>query len=241
MRSVLVINSKGGCGKSTLTTNLAGFYACWGVPVALADCDPQGSSMAWLRTRPNHCAPIQGIAAWKTPYIEAGPVEYLFVDAPASVQGELMQRLVALADVILVPVLPSPMDIRASALFIYNLMQLLRHRERPVQVAVVANRVRSNSRAYPALLRFLSKLDIPLVTTLNDSQYYIWTAEQGVSLFELPAGRVKKELSQWQPLVNWLSGDPSLKVVTPVSQLATSKENPGSARRSGDGSGSCAA
>ena len=118
MRSILLLNAKGGCGKTTMATNIAAYYAMKGKNVVLADFDPQGSSMDWLDARPADRPPIRGLAAWQSAVRVPKNTEYLIMDSPAAVSGRPLANLVQRADSILIPILPSPIDIRAAEHFI---------------------------------------------------------------------------------------------------------------------------
>lgn len=210
MRSILVLNAKGGCGKTTLATNLASYYAQRGLPVALADYDPQGSSLDWLKARAPGYPPIQGIAAWKEDAQLPKDVERLIIDAPAAVHGKKLKPLVSHAQTVLIPVLPSPIDIRAAAHFIKELLSVGKVSRDETKLAVVANRVREYTLAFHALEKFLHSLDIPCIATLRDSQNYIRAAERGLGLYEMPHYMVEQDLEQWEPLVRWLNSKRSL-------------------------------
>jgi len=205
MRSIMVLNAKGGCGKSTIATNLASYYA-WEQEkkVTLADFDPQGSSIAWLRERHERWPEINGISAWKDPLRAPRDTEILIVDAPARVEGKEMTELIRRIETIIVPVLPSPVDIRAAADFMTKLLTTGKVSRKETRVAVVANRVRENTLIYHTLHSFLKSLKIPFVTTLRDTQNYIRAGERGIGIFEMAPSQVWQDLEQWEPLVRWL-------------------------------------
>lgn len=216
MRKILILNAKGGCGKSTIATNLASYYVTEGKNVVLADFDPQSSSMAWLNARqkdPNWDHPeITGVDAAKNTLNVSGKTDVVIMDAPASIHGKEMAALVRRTETLLVPVLPSPMDIRAAAKFIHQLMLMGRITSRQSRIAVIANRVKENTLIYQSLLSFLKSLKIPVVASLRDSQNYIRAAEKGVGIFEMAPSAVDTDLEQWEPLVKWLSGRGSRSV-----------------------------
>ena len=174
MKTILVANPKGGCGKSTLATNLASYYALWNVPVALVDYDPQQSSLEWLAQRNAALNPIHGIDASGGQHSRArvpGGIRRVIMDAPARIPGSQLKRLFKFADRVILPVLPSPMDIRAAGHFIGELM--LRDLLRTAPVGLVANRIRENTLIYHNLEQFLGRMKIPLITHLRDTQNYI--------------------------------------------------------------------
>lgn len=205
MRKIMVLNAKGGCGKSTIATNLASYYAYEREqPVTLLDFDPQGSSMAWLRVRPENYPQIHGIDATRENVRIPGVSEVVIMDAPARVQGPELTRLVRRAETIIVPVLPSPIDIRAAADFMKELLTTGKVSRKETRVAVVANRVRENTLIYQSLQAFLNSLRIPFVTSLRDTQNYIRAEERGVGIFEMAPSQVWWDREQWEPLVRWL-------------------------------------
>lgn len=206
MQKIMVLNPKGGCGKTTLATNLASHFAASGRKVALADFDPQGSSADWVALRPAAHPPIHHVTiddAKEKLLIPLG-MDYVIMDAPAATHGKELKRHVKKAQILLIPVLPSPIDIRAAARFIEELLLVGRVARAETRIAVIANRVREQTLIYQALQRFLTSLDIPFVATLRDSQNYIRAAQRGIGIFELPPAAVATDLEQWQPLLRWL-------------------------------------
>ncbi len=204
MRTIMLLNAKGGCGKSTIATNLAAHYAAQGRRVALADFDPQGSSMEWLAARPPERAAIHGIAAWDEALRVPHGTEVLILDAPARSHQKELTALVRRAQTALIPVTPSPMDIRAAARFIEELLLVGKVSRKQTRLAVVANRVREYTLIYRRLEAFLGALRIPFVTSLRDTQNYIRAAERGLGLHELAPSLVWQDLEQWEPLLRWL-------------------------------------
>lgn len=205
MKTILIVNPKGGCGKSTVATNLASYYALWEVPVALADYDPQQSSLEWLAQRSRDLNPIQGIDASHGQHARASVsanTQRLIMDAPARVEKPQLRRLFEFADRVVVPVLPSPLDIRAAGHFIGELM--LDGLLKQSSVALVANRVRENTLIYHNLIRFLDKLKIPLAAQLRDTQNYIRAAERGYGIFEMSPYQTERDVEQWRPLIKWI-------------------------------------
>ena len=204
MRAIMVLNTKGGCGKTTLATNLASYHVRQGHSVILADFDPQGSSSEWLDARPEDRPRIQGVKAWKDPVRAPEKPDCLVIDAPAGVHGRELTHLVRHAHHILIPVLPSPIDIRAAAHFIAELLLTRQAMGSAATVAVIANRVREHTLIYKDLERFLGSLEIPFIATLRETQNYIRAAKQGLGIFELPFAQVAEDLVEWQPILNWL-------------------------------------
>ena len=213
MRRIMVVNPKGGCGKTTLATNLAGFYASQGARVAIADFDPQASSLAWLAARPGDRPPIDGLAvtgSHKTK-VPRG-CEVLIMDSPAGLAGKPLKVLARQAQTVLVPVLPSPIDMRAAGRFLADLLALGRVTKNRLRVGIVAHRVREQTRIYHALDRFLRTLDVPFVASLRDTQNYIRAADRGLSIAELAPFLSAYDRVQWGPLLGWLDSAASRPV-----------------------------
>lgn len=220
---VTVANAKGGCGKTTLATNIASRFARQGELTALIDHDPQGSAMDWLAARDVHLPTITGIAAFQkhAPYTSTKtwafrvPVNTsrVVVDTPAGLSGNELSDLIQQTDVLLIPVIPSAIDIRAATGFIRDVLLSRSYRMNPKPIAVIANRVRKNTLIYAKLEKFLKSLQIPFVTTLRDTQFYVRASEHGLGIVDLDQ-RNHKDGDEWQPLVEWLE-----KTVTQVRQL----------------------
>ncbi len=206
MQKIMVLNPKGGCGKTTLATNLASFLALQGGKVAMADFDPQGSSIDWLAVRPAERPTIYHVSLDedKDKLLLPLGMDYVVMDAPAAVHGKDLKRHVKRAQTLLIPVLPSPIDIRAAARFVEELLLVGRVSRQETRIAVVANRVKEHTLIYHTLQRFLNSLDIPFLTTLRDSQNYIRAAERGLGVCELPPALATPDVEQWQPILKWL-------------------------------------
>lgn len=206
MRTIMVLNSKGGCGKSTLATNIAAYFASrWEGRFALADFDPQGSSLDWLARRPAHVPPLLGINAAKDGLRHLPRnVDLVVIDPPARLHGTELREMVKYAETIVVPVLPSPIDIQACGKFVRELYELHRVENKEVKVAVVANRVRENLLVWNELERFLDGLRIPFIAKFRDAQNYIRAYSRGLGIHELPPYLAAPDWEQWEPLVRWL-------------------------------------
>ena len=212
--TTLVINSKGGSGKTTLTTNLASWFAANHVPTAVMDYDPQGSTLNWLRQRGPFAPRIHGAngAPQKTGLRSIGmhvpeSVRQLVIDGPAGASGLLLQEMISRAHCILVPVQPSSIDIHATANFVKDLLLTGRLRARNVRLAVVANRVRRATPVYQPLERFLGSLGLPFLTRLSDSEVFIQAAESGLGIFEMDPSATASEREQFRPIVEWADPD----------------------------------
>ncbi len=206
MRTIMVINAKGGVGKSTLATNIAAYFASnWDAVVSLADYDPQGSSMDWLAKRPPDRDKIHGVDAHKQGLTHLDRnTDFLIVDAPARAHGSELTQFVRHAESLVVPVLPSPIDISAAAKFIRELLDVGKVERKEVKVAVVANRVRENLLIYDELEKFLDTLKVPVIARLRDTQNYIRAYSRGLGIHELPEYLSWPDQEQWEPLVKWL-------------------------------------
>ncbi len=205
MRHVMVMNSKGGCGKSTLATNIASYFASEDYKVALADYDPQRTSLDWLAVRPDDLPPITPIAAHEQG-LRAVPrdTEILVIDAPARTHGSEMNELVRRAETILVPVLPSPIDMKACAHFMAELLELGKVQRAQARLAVVANRVRENTLLFHELDQYLTKLKVPYLSALRQSTNYLRAFQRGMGIFELPEYLARPDWEQWEPITKWL-------------------------------------
>lgn len=214
MRRIMFLNAKGGCGKTTLATNLAAYYANQGAAVVLADLDPQGSSLDWAAVRPAGYPPITVLAAAEEGARVPRNVDYLIFDAPAAVHGRTLTNLVRRAETFIVPVLPSPVDMRAVAHFVEELSRVGKVERDETRIAVVANRVRENTLVFHALEEFLQGLGVPFLTSLRDTQNYIRAAERGLSIFELPPYLGAHDVEQWEPILKWLRSKRSMPAET---------------------------
>ncbi|MFT5609575.1 MAG: chromosome partitioning protein [Arenicella sp.] len=211
MRSILVVNPKGGCGKTTIASNLATYYSVWDVSVALVDLDPQQSSMAWLRVRPDTENKIQGFNGLKGRIFPEEGTRRVIYDAPARTDSAKVAKLIKLVDVVIIPVLPSAIDMRVAASFIADITTRVRANNSHAIIGVVANRAHSGYHSYKALHKFLSALNVPFIGTLRSSQNYIKAADSGVGIFEMPVTEVKQDMQQWAPIIKWVEGKQVLK------------------------------
>lgn len=212
MRTIMLMNAKGGCGKTTLATNIATWFADEGKKVALADFDTQSSSLDWLEARQgyNGVPEIQGIDATREAPTPARGTDYLIMDAPSGIHGKAINDMLRRVQTLILPVLPSPFDIRAGGRFIEELLATGRVSRKQTRIGVVANRVRENTLVFHDLEAFLNGLSIPVIGTLRESQNYIRSAERGLGLFELAPSMVWQDLEQWDPIMAWLNSNRSL-------------------------------
>lgn len=212
LNKVVVVNPKGGCGKTTLSTNLAAYFAKRGPIPTIMDCDPQGSSMTWIERRPTTSAPIHGIAAYKRTMQATRswqlrvPQETtnLVVDSPASLSHDDLREVTRDASSILVPVMPSSIDIHAASRCIADLLLVAKVDRRDKKLAVVANRTRKNTKSFAKLMRFLDSLGIPIIAVLRDSQNFVHAAEEGIGICEMQPYKVKKDMVELEKIIDWI-------------------------------------
>ena len=216
LNKIVILNPKGGCGKSTLATNLAASYAQSGPTPAIMDYDPQGSTTAWLERRPENLPEIHGIAAYKKSMQATRSWQLrvpndtvnLLVDSPASISHDDLRELTRDSTSILVPVLPSSMDIHAASRCIADLLLVAKVDRRDRKLAVVANRTRKNTKSFAQLMRFLDSLGIPIIAVLRDSQNYVRSAEKGLGICEMQPSRVKPDVAEMNKIIDWLNAWP---------------------------------
>ena len=205
MRHIMVMNAKGGCGKSTLATNLASYYADAGYGVALADYDPQRSSLDWLERRPADRAEIVALASFKDGLKHLPrSLDMVIIDAPARSHGKELTDLVRHAETIIVPVLPSTIDIQASDRFIKELQSVGKVARKQAKIGVVANRVREYTLIFEELDEYLTKLRVPYVASLREAQNYVRAYTRGLGIYELPEYLAWPDWEQWDPLIEWV-------------------------------------
>ena len=212
MQRILVLNPKGGSGKTTIATNLASYFASQGDRPVLSDNDPQGSSTRWLKKRRPEQPFIHGIATFERNdrmtrafQMRIPPdATHVVIDTPAAVPAQDLPDMTKDADAIIVPVLPSDIDIHAFSKCIADLLLIAKVRRDANRIGVVANRVKRNTVIYQSLMRFLETLRIPVIATLRDSQNYVRGAEQGLGLHEMKPNMVDQDLEDWVPLLAWL-------------------------------------
>ena len=212
VQRIVVLNPKGGSGKTSIATNIASFLALRGPMPALLDCDPQGASTRWLEKRPRLRPRIHGIAAFRTAinvtrtWQHRIPVEtrHVVVDTPAGLENPQIHDIVYDADIVLVPVMPSAIDIRFATRFVAELLLLAQLDRDSVRVGIIANRTRQNTRSFAKLRRFLSSLKIPVVATLRDSQNFVRAADEGIGVCDLPKYRAQADIASMAEIIGWL-------------------------------------
>ena len=205
MRHIMVMNAKGGCGKSTLATNIASYFADEGYAVALADYDPQRSSLDWLDRRPSNRPAIAAVAAFEDGLKRAPRnAEILVIDAPARSHGKELTNLVRHAETIIVPVLPSTIDMQASDRFIKELKSVGKVERKEAKIGVVANRIREYTLIWEQLDDKLASSRIPYLAALREAQNYVRAYTRGLGIFELPEYLAWPDWEQWEPMTKWL-------------------------------------
>jgi len=212
MRRYMVVNAKGGCGKSTLATNIAAYFASqWeNVNVTLADFDPQQSSMDWLSVRPEERPAITGINAHADGLRGLNPhTDFLVMDAPASTHGPDLTAIMKHAETVLIPVLPSTIDMRAATRFIEEIRNVGKVSRKEVKIGVVANRVREHYSIFQELEEFLKSQPVQVVGHLRDAQNYVRAYGAGLGVWELAPYQAWQEWQQWEPIAQWMESKKS--------------------------------
>lgn len=205
MPVIVVANPKGGVGKSTLATQVAGYLASKGHAVMLGDMDRQQSSRMWLKLRPEGVPAIQpwdtGVDGTMRP---PKGTTHVVLDTPAGLHDRQLEEVMRHADKLLVPLQPSLFDIHATHDFL--LEALARRRHARVQVGIVAMRLKEGTISADQLRHFLGTLDLPVIGQLRDTQNYVHLTARGLTLWDVPPSRVQRDLEQWAPIANWLQG-----------------------------------
>ena len=225
MLSVLVANPKGGCGKSTLATNLAAAFANGGLKTAIADVDPQKSSLTWLKLRSKDEAPIAGLNWLKSEGETVKGLQRLVIDVGAGINKQHFDLLLKAADVVVMPVLPSVFDESTTGAFlkkIDTLKPILKGRK---QIAIVGNRVRSNTRAAARLESFLEGVGHPVVTRLADRSAYSEMSSQGLSIFDRPGAYSDLITSDWVPLIRFIESQDWAYPIVPLTGVTMTPRN----------------
>lgn len=201
MKHILVANAKGGSGKTTLATNLAGYLATTQANVMLTDLDRQQSATQWLKRRPAD-APV--ILSTQHTGKQTNTLDWMVTDSPAGLRDEKLADAVKDADMVIVPIQPSAFDIGAAADFLDVLMQEKAVRKNKTFVALVGSRVNSRTNAAVGLAEFMGDTGFPVLAYLRNSQVYTAAAEQGLSIFELRPSLVAQDIEQWSVLLEWI-------------------------------------
>jgi len=203
LSTVLIANPKGGSGKTTIATNLAGYFAKRGRHVVLSDMDRQRSATDWLARRPESLPLIYGLDG-RGKHADSLSAAWTIIDSPAGLHGDKLGEAVKRADCIVVPIQPSAFDIDATQDFLQILREEKAVRKERTFVAMVGMRVDSRTLSALKLQDFLTNAGFPVITNLRDGQIYIHAAEQGLSLFDMRPSLIKRDMQQWAPLLHWL-------------------------------------
>jgi chromosome partitioning protein len=201
MKAILIANPKGGSGKTTLSTNIAGYLASRGKRVAILDLDRQKSATQWLSNRPRH---LPAIELMQSEVETEAPLDTLVIDSPAGLHGKNLEHALRLVHKVIVPIAPSAFDIQASRDFLEVLHHEKMVRKGKIFIGVVGMRMDPRTRAALTLEQFLKGLDLPVLAYLREAQAYVNAAFEGKTLFDLPPSLAERELEQWAYLLNWL-------------------------------------
>lgn len=202
MKAILVANPKGGSGKTTLSTNIAGYLAARGKQVAMLDLDRQQSATLWLAQRNGELPLIRPLLNEQGKH--AGEADWLVIDSPAALHGKNLEHALKLVHRVVVPIAPSLYDIQASYDFLQALSEMKAARKGRVQIGVVGMRMAPRTRAAVTLEQFLQQLDLPVLAYLREAQVYVNAAFEGKSIFDLPPYQVAHDIEQWATLLGWL-------------------------------------
>ena len=236
-KRITILNSKGGCGKSMMATNLASIYTSNQLRTTIMDYDPQGSSLRWIKLRPDHYAAVHGINAataqagvtrsWQM-RVPPG-TDRLIIDTPAGVRGMELNDFANNTDYILIPVVPSDGDIHATTQLIAELLLNVKIRTLGVKVGVLANRVKKNTRILEQLYKFLEQVKFPCVSVLRDTQNYVNASKQGLGIHEIyPASLVQEDIGCWDNIIAFLEEGSVLRdhkdIPAPVIDIAAKRQ-----------------
>lgn len=198
MKNILVANPKGGCGKSTLATNLAGYFAMRGKKVLLQDLDRQQSAANWLARRPSEAPPIYANSKQATKF------DWVITDSPAGLRDDKLADAVKAADFVIVPIQPSAFDIGATSDFLEVLAAEKSIRKNKTFIALIGMRVNLRTHSAIKLATFMQEANLPVLAYLRNAQTYITAAEQGLSIFDMRASLVEQDVAQWKHLLQWI-------------------------------------
>jgi len=203
MRKILIVNPKGGSGKTTLSTNLAGYFASQKREVYLLDLDKQQSAAGWLKRRPKNLPKIHKLSNLKAADGKKG-AGFIVIDSPAGLRGDQLKDLIKTVDWVVVPMQAAIYDRAATEAFVEKLKEIKTVRKERTFVAMLGMRINTRTKATEQLVKYLDQSGFPVIGTLRDTQIYAHSAEEGVSIFDMPLYKVRKDIEQWIPLLTWL-------------------------------------
>lgn len=204
MRTIAVVNAKGGCGKTTIATSLAAALAWEGHSVALGDMDPQQSANDWLALRSEEYPAILSVNAHGGPLRAPPEADIMVLDTPAGIHGNDLGHVLRRAQTVLVPLLPSPVDMRAAWRFLNHMLELKPVQNRETMIGLIANRVRPHTIIYRELTGFLNDFRVPVVGQLRDSMNYVRAFERGLSVSDLPPYLAWQDWEEWETIMKWV-------------------------------------
>jgi len=212
MQTLVVANPKGGSGKTTLATNVAGWLATRRQRVVLADFDPLRAATDWLSRRPPLFPAISGWTAdGAKRELKGEPPQWLVIDTPAELHGESLRDAMRRADILLVPVSPSAFDMGATQRFLDQIAEYKAVKKGDIAIGLIAMRVDSRTNSAAELEEFLEEFDYPLVAHLRQTQVYVYCARDGLTVFDLPRSRAEQDWDQWRPLTRWIARQAAVK------------------------------
>ncbi|MDD2914808.1 MAG: ParA family protein [Gallionella sp.] len=201
MKVILIANPKGGSGKTTLSTNIAGYLASRGNCVVMLDMDRQKSASQWLANRPFELPFIELLQGGRE---QLSAADWLVIDSPAGMRGRNLEYALKLVNTVIVPIAPSLFDMHASREFLKILSHEKAVRKGKIFVGLVGMRMSPHTRMATTMEQFIDGLDLPVLAYLRETQVYVNAAFEGKSLFDLPPSLAGQEIEQWSYLLNWL-------------------------------------
>ena len=220
-RRIVVVNPKGGSGKSTLSVNISGYLAVTDRKVALIDLDPQGSSSHWLGKRPAESPSIHAAFVNTKPGERINlsvslpeDTDIVVIDTPATLTRKEISDITVGSHAIIIPVMPSELDIHSASRLIANLLHIARFSRKNLRLGIIANRVKGRTNGFMHLMKFLDQLTVPTIGMIRDTQIYVSTVREGISIHEMQVSKVNKDLKTWEPITRWLEAT----LAAPVSE-----------------------